>query len=330
MASNDSPAASSSIIRNLQIVFSISTVLLLISLGSSFYSTQQLIESSWWVNHTNEVIIETENIISAVKDAETGQRGYLLTLDNEFLEPYKSAYEKASGAISKVRDLTVDNQVQQKNIVEIKVLVDERFEQMQKIIDDAVVNTKHTSKDTLGRYTELMKGKRMMDNLRALVNRMKNEENRLMVIRTKELSRFANFTPILVVLAALISILITIFSYVKIKKDVDERAKKQKEDEDRYAETSERINVMEGITQKISQGDYAVRSPDKKDDELGRVSGALNDMASSLETNFNILKNKAWQQEGAVKINDAVRGERDIKKLSTNIINGIQNTLTRQ
>lgn len=324
MTSKDSPASSSSaIIRNLQIVFSISTVLLIISLGSSLYSTQQLIQSAWWVNHTNEVIIETENIISAAKDAETGQRGYLLTLDPVFLDPFKSGRINAFNAIAKVRDLTADNAIQQKNVVEAKAMVSTRFDQMQKVIDDAVNHRKVSSRDTLSRYNELVRGKQMMDDLRALVNRMKNEENRLMIIRTDELTRFVNFTPILVVIAALISILITVFSYVKIKRDVDERAKKQKEDEDKYEETSERINLMEGITQKISQGNYAVRSTDTKEDDLGRISGALNDMAISLENNFNTLKNKSWLQDGAVKINDAVRGVRDVNTLTSNIIHVI-------
>lgn len=320
MPLNDSPAASSSIIRNLQIVFTVSTVLLIFSLISSFYSTQKLIESSKWVNHTNEVIIGTESMISYVKDAETGQRGYIITLDPVFLEPYNKALEQSKTALANVKDLTVDNHIQQNNLTEAKALVEERFMQMERVIRSVRGDKKRTALDTLSRYNEMIRGKKIMDDLRIIVNRIKNEENRLLAVRTDELNKFISYTPVLVIFASLISILITIFSYIKIKKDVDERLKKQKEDEARYAETSKRITVMEGITQQISQGDYAVRSSDEKDDELGRVSGALNRMAISLEDNFNTLKNKAWLQDGAVKINDSVRGERDIKKLGSNII----------
>jgi CHASE3 domain sensor protein len=74
-------SASTSIVKNLQITFSLSILLLVVSLLSSFFSVQRLIDNSVLVNHTNEVLIESENIISHMKDGETGQRGYLVTGD---------------------------------------------------------------------------------------------------------------------------------------------------------------------------------------------------------------------------------------------------------
>ncbi len=222
-------------------------------------------------------------------------------------------------------ELTTDNPVQQKNLSAAKMYVDKKFDQMQ-----TVVNTRKLHKvvgDTVGIYREMLKGKRYMDDLRMVVQRVKNEESRLLNIRAEEQDKFIGFTPKLVIAAGLISILITIFSYIKIKKDVEERARKQKEDEDKYKETSERITVMESVTQKISKGDYAVRSTDEKEDDLGRVSTALNNMAVSLESNFNILNNKNWLQEGSVKISDAIRGERNVNQLSTNLINSITDYL---
>ena len=321
------PSSSNSVIRNLQIVFLISTVLLIISISSAVFSIKKLVDSSKWVNHTNEVLIEAENLISSVKDAETGQRGFLLTQDESFLEPYTQARKKTIESANNLKDLTSDNALQQKNIVEIKFLIDDKFMQMQKVINESrKLNSKITS-DPILMYNEMLKGKEMMDDLRAMANRIKGEEERLLVIRTGEQDTYTRFTPMLVITAALISILITLFSYVKIKRDLDERVRKQQEDEEKYQETSSRISVMETVTQKISSGDYAVRSSDTKADELGRVSSALNNMAISLETNFNILKNKNWLQEGTVMIGDAIRGERDVKRMSANLIAGITNYL---
>ncbi|MCP2839715.1 HAMP domain-containing protein, partial [Salmonella enterica] len=79
-------------------------------------------------------------------------------------------------------------------------------------------------------------------------------------------------------------------------------------------ETNRRINAMEAVTQKVSAGDYTIRSEDATDDELGRISKALNQMAGSLQSTFSTLENRAWIQEGSVKIADAIRGERDIRQ----------------
>ena len=321
------PEKTNSVIRNLQIVFLISTVLLVVSLVSSLYSTRELVDSSRMVNHTNDVLIEAENLISYMKDAETGQRGYIITLDPVFLEPYKQAKTNVGLTSQTLKSLTLDNPVQQKNMEEADLLIGKKMLQMEKVIGINEQFTRTGNRDTIARYNQMMQGKVIMDDLRTVVNKIKQEEKRLLEIRMSKQDTFVTYTPILVIIAALLSILITVFSYIKIKRDLDERIRKQLEDEALYKETSERITVMESVTQKVSAGDYTVRSTDHKEDNLGRVSKALNHMAASLEANFTTLANKAWLQEGSVKIADSIRGERDIRQLTENLLGAITNYL---
>ncbi|WP_353720407.1 CHASE3 domain-containing protein [Dyadobacter sp. 676] len=96
---------SNSIIQQLQIVFSFSILLLFFSLLASYYSTQKLINNSELVNHTNKVLIEAEAIMSHMKDAETGQRGFLITSDPQFLKPYEGAYEKTTDSYNSLVEL---------------------------------------------------------------------------------------------------------------------------------------------------------------------------------------------------------------------------------
>ncbi len=83
----DKTNSASSITRQLQLVFGISILILLISSYASFYSNKKLIDTSRWVNHTNDVIKHAEAMISLAKDAETGQRGYIITEDTIFYSP---------------------------------------------------------------------------------------------------------------------------------------------------------------------------------------------------------------------------------------------------
>src|SRR3981189_1388077 len=103
------------LLRNLQIGFGLSLLILVISSVASFSSIQNLLDSSKWVDHTDSVINELNMTLSSLKDAETGQRGFLLTDDTAFLRPYNGAHEKVLALADTVQRLTADNPVQQQN-----------------------------------------------------------------------------------------------------------------------------------------------------------------------------------------------------------------------
>src|ERR1044072_5406884 len=95
--------------RNLLIGFSVSMIVLLVSTVASYISINNLLRSSDLVTHTNNVIIHLKEIHTALIDAETGQRGYLLTGEKEFLDPYMDARVRAFAALDNVKKLTQDN-----------------------------------------------------------------------------------------------------------------------------------------------------------------------------------------------------------------------------
>lgn len=317
-------AASDSVIRQLQIVFSISAFLLAVSLFASFYSTQKLIKNSELVNHTNEVLIEAENVISFMKDAETGQRGFLITEDPTFLAPYNGAYEKTANSYHRLSALTIDSPLQQKYLTEVKQLYQAKFDQMQRVIDISKKN-RITNIDTTSGHREMVKGKKIMDELRMVINRIKQEENAMLVRRIEQQQIYITYTPVLLVIAAIISILITAFTYLRIKKDLDDRIAQQQLADEKYIETSARITLMEKYTQQVAAGDYTARTSDTKDDELGRISKALNTMTGALETTFNDIQNKTWLQEGTVNVGNAIRGEREVNVLANKLITTVAN-----
>ena len=70
--------------RNLIIGYGLSLLLLIVTAIASYSSIESLLDSQARVNHTNAVINKLEEVISVSKDAETGQRGYLLTGQENF------------------------------------------------------------------------------------------------------------------------------------------------------------------------------------------------------------------------------------------------------
>jgi signal transduction histidine kinase/DNA-binding response OmpR family regulator/CHASE3 domain sensor protein len=305
---------------NLRLGLGLSLIILIISSLASFISIRNLIRSSDQVSHSNEIINGVDNIISFLKDAETGQRGYLLTNKKVFLEPYYGAKDKVAALSERIKILTADNSYQQNKLRELNNVIIGRL----KVIDKTI-----TIKENGGNVPEsdLINGKLYMDNARKVIAQMQAEERRLLNSRTEELNKFSSYTPILILIAAIASLLITIFFYRKVASDFDARAALQQKLQDINDETAHRIQIIQNIAQQISSGDYQVRLDEESKDGLGSLSGSLNAMAESLQYSFGLLEDKEWLQSGIAKLNDQMVGEKDLKTLANDmLINIVEHT----
>ncbi|MEE1946531.1 response regulator [Pedobacter sp. KR3-3] len=305
---------------NLRLGLGLSLIILILSSLASYVSIRNLIKSSDLVSHSNEVMNNLDNIISTLKDAETGQRGFLLTNNQVFLQPYVGAKEKVNALFRQLEDNTKDNNYQQRKLSELKQILDTRLTILEKTVDQKMNGGTVTEKT-------LLDGKSYMDNVRQLIKDMQTEERRLLAVRTADMNTLAGYTPLLIILAAVLSLLITIFFYRKVASDFDERQLLQQELQAINYETAERINVIQGIAQQISKGDYKIRMDDAVKDGLGSLAGSLNNMAESLQYSFGLLEDKEWLQSGIAKLNDQMVGEKDIKTLANDmLINIVEHT----
>lgn len=306
-----------SIIKRLQVVVSFAAVFLLASLVACLYSSKKLVKNSTWVNHTNEVVIEADNLLAYLRDAESAQRGYFITSNNLFLEPYTEAREKVSKSYSNLFNLTDDNKVQQSNLIELKRLYLERLEKIEQVIDIKNSGEEINNKQLINWMNQ---GRVMMDNIRIIINNIKEVEKKLYKKNFDEQSMYLTYTPNFIIFTILFTLVIAFAAYINLKKDLDIRIVRDKENEKLIIETSKRINELEEVTDKISSGDYAARSLDKKEDEIGRIFKAINRMAAALEENFHDLNIKNWKQAGNLKITEKIRGEVNLDNLSQTII----------
>jgi signal transduction histidine kinase/DNA-binding response OmpR family regulator/CHASE3 domain sensor protein len=304
--------------RNLQIGFGLSLLLLVISSIVSYVSITNLLTSSEMVDHSAQVMQSLETVISTMKDAETGQRGFLLTGREEFLQPYNGSYDKALLNTNKAADLTLDNARQQENVRVIKEIMLKRMTSLEQLI-----NKKRSGQVVT--VDDLRQGKASMDALRAAVGNMEHDENAMLVERTARLKQFSALTPVVIVFAAILSLIISIFSYFKVTSDLAERNRLQKALEDKDAETSHRISVIQGIADKISNGEYEIRVDDKEKDTLGSLGSSLNKMAESLDFSFAKLSDNEWLQTGIAQLNDRMVGEKNVVGLSDDILDFVAN-----
>ncbi|TCD03012.1 response regulator [Pedobacter psychroterrae] len=302
--------------NNLRIGLGLSLLILFITSLASYISIKNLIRSADMVSHSSDIINKLEGVISTLKDAETGQRGYLLTGDKVFLDPFNGAKEDATALLDEITIKTRDNAFQQQSVKQLQNIIEERLG----IIEKTLVIKGRGGNVSID---ELLTGKNYMDKARSIIKKMQDEEKRLLDIRTKDLNTIAGYTPILIVIAAALAVLITIFFYRKVSMDFTTRMRLQQELQEKNEEMDTRITVIQNIASKISNGDYKIRLDEKEKDGLGSLAGSLNAMAESLQYSFTLLADKEWLQSGIASLNDQMVGEKSVDVLADDIIASI-------
>ncbi len=87
-----------------------------------------------WVAHTEQVRYQLSELDLLLKNAETGQRGFLFTGDSKYLEPYQDSLGQITGSLDQLSQLTADNTEQQKRLAELRVTVQQKLEELARTI----------------------------------------------------------------------------------------------------------------------------------------------------------------------------------------------------
>jgi signal transduction histidine kinase len=205
--------------KQITIGFAFAIVLLIgMSIGS-YRSTTSLLNTDRLVTHTQEVIEELNALLASVKDAESAQRGYIITGNQAYLEPYGAAPSRVDQSLKRLRELTRDNPEQQHRMDILEPLTRRRLEVLQR----GVVLRQDQGIEAASRWTQSDVGKDLMDQVRQTVEAMKDTENRLLQNR-EELSRAAaRRTLIILPLGGAIATIITLLAYFANRRELARR-----------------------------------------------------------------------------------------------------------
>jgi PAS domain S-box-containing protein len=162
--------------RRLSVVAFLTAGLLFVAVGwFSIVQMQALQEARDLVIQTLVVREEIEIVLSLLKDAETSERGFLITIDDQYLAPYHTALRHLPTRIARLRGLTNGNPRQQAHIDEMEPLIAAKLSDLAQTID--VRRTR--SFDAVQQMIRTNSGKRTMDRIRAIAAAMQLEETRL-------------------------------------------------------------------------------------------------------------------------------------------------------
>jgi PAS domain S-box-containing protein len=159
-------------------------VALLIDAVLALHNIREVATSVQWVSHTHEVLGQVEQVLSTLKDAENGQRGYLLTGERPYLEPYAQAVARFPAQITRLRQLTIDNPPQTAHVLKLEQLAAERLAELRQGLERFQAETDRNRATQLSRqYLLRGEGKRLMDLIRDEVYGMQQLERALLTRR---------------------------------------------------------------------------------------------------------------------------------------------------
>ncbi|MCB2379640.1 CHASE3 domain-containing protein [Hymenobacter sp. BT635] len=266
--------------------FAVAAGVLLLTAIASFLSIRELAVQTRQVEHTYRVIQETEQLTSRVREAESRVRGYLLTADTSYLQSYDVSQQEIGRGFERLASLTGDNAGQTVRLDSMRQLVDQKFRNMRLLLDP---NRSVTSSST---QTILDTGRQTMRAITSLFERMKADELKLLAERNRLQNVFETITPITIITSATLAILITLWLFQKISREIAANEKLQQELESIHHATTQRIQIIENLANQVVQGDYKVKIKDKEKDSLGNLATSLNRMTQTLDDTFGALQNR--------------------------------------
>jgi PAS domain S-box-containing protein len=203
--------------------FAIATAILVFVGWQSYQNTARFAEASEWRKHTYEVLWNLDETVAQLVDAETGQRGYLLTGEESYLEPYRAAIKNIDQTIRDLKSLTSDNPNQQKRIQILEPLVEKKLTELQRTID----LRKKEGLTAANRVVLEGSGKQAMDQIRAVVAEMMKEEEYLLKLRTQKTNESVARSVRTILTGTLLSISLLLLCFWLLQRELSERKKAQ-------------------------------------------------------------------------------------------------------
>ena len=171
----------------------------------SYLNIQTLRQDNAEVIRTHEVLIGAEKLFSTLKDAETGQRGYVLTGKDSYLAPYNDAVAALPGLTSELDRLTSNSPSQNARVAGMKIRVQSKMAELA----DTISIRRTQGFEAAQAIVATDRGKQDMDAIRQAIAGMQAEENQTRTQKLDEMNRAYGIAILSVAVAAIIGVILS-------------------------------------------------------------------------------------------------------------------------
>ena len=195
--------------------FLLGLVLLFLAFLASVWMAQRTLEMSFRVRHTQELLTLIQDTLTDLVDLETGYRGYSLTKQQSFLEPYSESKRRLSEDLGKLESFVQGDNSQLSLLLELKTEVKLKVD----FADQVVRAVSSIGDGAAAKEISIGKGKVLMDQIRATLQQMRKLEESRLNRRTVRLQRELSLLFFLLLLFAAASIAVLTWSYQTLKRE---------------------------------------------------------------------------------------------------------------
>lgn len=206
----------SSLLRTRRFTWLVALAVLLLLGTLGYLAGQRYFTATRWVTHTFEATAAIDSVLSKVTDIETGQRGYLISGDPRFLEPYDNALSALPQELQELERLVSDNARQLRRTQELRARVEEKLSFSAHLVEERRLGHDYMPSIASG------KGHTTMVEIRQIVEDMRAEEQVLLAERTERAAQAQVLTIITTLLGAGLVVGLILFSLVMVRRDLHE------------------------------------------------------------------------------------------------------------
>ncbi len=230
-----------------------------------------------WVNHTNSILDESNLLLSNLKDAETGQRGFLLTKVAAYLQPYYTGLENVEIHFNQLKRLTTDNLEQQKRLDSIKEQMDLKFAEL-----DETINLTQTNDNNIAalKLVTSNKGKQYMDSIRRQLSDFNNAETLLLEQRKGDFKASKSIITTLMSVELVLFVFLGIITFTFLQRNLFQP-----------------MDLLLSSTKKAGKGQKITISDIVQKDEMGYLLSSFYKMSQKIQKRTGELDYKAHHDE---------------------------------
>lgn len=207
--------------------------MLLVIASVGIWTLRQVAESDYWVDHTRDVINTNQRLLSDVKDAESAERGYIITADDGYLERFHSASDDTPQALDDVLQLTRDNPSQQQKANTLRGLIERRLA----ILSNALRERKESGFNAAEAVVLAGQGRVAMQQIRDVSQEISDEEYRLLKERTQARQARLKDGFIATLTAAVVALIALIIAPIDVRRAIRQRDAAQHQQEESEAKS---------------------------------------------------------------------------------------------
>lgn len=252
-----------------------------------------------WVSHTNEVLLQTKDFIGHIKDMETGQRGYLLTENSSYLEPYYEGLSDSKEHFKRLKELTLDNPLQQKRLDNLQEAMQLKFDELAETIK--LTQENHGNAAEALKIVKQNNGKQYMDHIREVLKDFTHTEMMLLEERKGDFREHRAKITTLIIVEIMFFIFLAIMTLSFLNKNLFHPLK-----------------LLLDSTHKMEDGERIEFKDLTSNDEMGYLLSSFLRMNDTVHTRTETLDYKAHHDEltglkNRVSVHDEI--ESDIRHL---------------